>query len=406
MHSSSRPDSVLLAGGTDIGLGSRSSCANCRRWSISATCRSSRVSRNGAHELWIGAAVTLTDAWPALLARFPELEEQAARFASPPIRNSATLCGNLANGSPIGDSIPALIALDAQTRIAPRRAAAQRAARGFLSRVPEEGSGRRASSSRGSPFRAAHGRTVAGELQALEAHRPGYFRGQRDLLRERRGRPRAERPSRLWRLGRHRLPRAPCGARARRRRLDSRGNRGRRRRARRPTSNRSSDLRATRRLSSARPPAICCAAFFWQQQPTDTSHCARPMPCWTWTERHAIRYLADPRQRAAARQRQAQYCDDIALPANTLHAAFGLSPIAHGRIRVARSVRGARRRPAWPSIALPADIPGENNYGGAVHDDPIFAEQDWCNMPGSRCSPSPPTRCAPRARRPAARSST
>jgi xanthine dehydrogenase small subunit len=38
----------------------------------------------------------------------------AARFGSPPVRNSGTLCGNLANGSPIGDSLPVLIALDAE----------------------------------------------------------------------------------------------------------------------------------------------------------------------------------------------------------------------------------------------------------------------------------------------------
>jgi len=47
-------------------------------------------------------------------APLPGLEEQANRFASPPIRNSATLCGNLANGSPIGDSIPAMLALGAE----------------------------------------------------------------------------------------------------------------------------------------------------------------------------------------------------------------------------------------------------------------------------------------------------
>jgi xanthine dehydrogenase small subunit len=70
-----------------------------------------------SQELWIGAAVTLTDAWPALLARFPALTEQAERFASPPIRNSATLCGNLANGSPIGDAIQMLIALDARLEL-------------------------------------------------------------------------------------------------------------------------------------------------------------------------------------------------------------------------------------------------------------------------------------------------
>ncbi len=67
---------------------------------------------------------------------------------------------------------------------------------------------------------------------------------------------------------------------------------------------------------------------------------------------------------------RAQYCDDIALPANTLHAAFGLEPRRTRENHVARS-----RRPSWnqrgvAAIALPADIPGENNYGGAVHDDP------------------------------------
>jgi xanthine dehydrogenase large subunit len=70
---------------------------------------------------------------------------------------------------------------------------------------------------------------------------------------------------------------------------------------------------------------------------------------------------------------RAQYCDDIALPANTLHAAFGLSPIAHGRI-MALDLSSVAASPGVAAIALPADIPGENNYGGAVHDDPIFAQ--------------------------------
>jgi xanthine dehydrogenase small subunit len=61
----------------------------------------------------IGAAVSLTDAVTALNNPYPELAEVWQRFASVPIRNSATLCGNIANGSPIGDSMPALIALRA-----------------------------------------------------------------------------------------------------------------------------------------------------------------------------------------------------------------------------------------------------------------------------------------------------
>jgi xanthine dehydrogenase large subunit len=70
---------------------------------------------------------------------------------------------------------------------------------------------------------------------------------------------------------------------------------------------------------------------------------------------------------------RAEYCDDIALPANTLHAAFGMSPVAHGRI-IALDLAAVLDAPGVTAVALPKDIPGENNYGGAVHDDPIFAE--------------------------------
>jgi xanthine dehydrogenase small subunit len=118
------PDAVVLAGGTDVGLWVTKQLRELPPLIFVGDVPELSVIEERRKELWIGAAVTLTDAWPALLRRFPELEEQAARFASPPIRNSATLCGNLANGSPIGDSIPALIALDA--RIELRRGAAVR----------------------------------------------------------------------------------------------------------------------------------------------------------------------------------------------------------------------------------------------------------------------------------------
>ncbi|MGY8524983.1 xanthine dehydrogenase small subunit [Paracidovorax citrulli] len=62
----------------------------------------------------IGAAVSLERAYAALTEAHPELGELWKRFASLPIRNAGTLGGNVANGSPIGDSMPALIALGAQ----------------------------------------------------------------------------------------------------------------------------------------------------------------------------------------------------------------------------------------------------------------------------------------------------
>ncbi len=149
----SSPGALLLAGGTDIGLWVTKQLRDLPALVYLGDVPELTRIEERSQELWIGAAVTLTDAWPALLARFPTLAEQAARFASPPIRNSATLCGNLANGSPIGDSIPMLIALDARLELRRGKNVRTIAARGFLSRVSKEGSVARASSSRVSPFR-------------------------------------------------------------------------------------------------------------------------------------------------------------------------------------------------------------------------------------------------------------
>src|SRR5690606_19846121 len=71
--------------------------------------------------LGIGAAVSLTEAFAALVARWPQLARFAARFAGLPVRNAGTLGGNVANGSPIGDSMPLLIALGAEVELASTR---------------------------------------------------------------------------------------------------------------------------------------------------------------------------------------------------------------------------------------------------------------------------------------------
>lgn len=66
-----------------------------------------------ADEVRIGAALTLTEVERRLAGRLPLLAELFPQFASPLIRNSATLGGNLGTGSPIGDGAPVLLALDA-----------------------------------------------------------------------------------------------------------------------------------------------------------------------------------------------------------------------------------------------------------------------------------------------------
>ena len=64
--------------------------------------------------LEIGAGASLEDAWSALTTHLPALREIWLRFASPPIRHAGTLGGNIANGSPIGDGAPILLALGAE----------------------------------------------------------------------------------------------------------------------------------------------------------------------------------------------------------------------------------------------------------------------------------------------------
>ncbi|MGI9232666.1 MAG: xanthine dehydrogenase small subunit [Woeseiaceae bacterium] len=105
----SNPDATLLAGGTDVGL-----WVTKEHRELEALIYTGRVARlldisqSSAH-LEIGAAVTLTDAIPPIVTLYPGLDEMFRRFASPPIRNTGTLGGNIANGSPIGDSMAALM---------------------------------------------------------------------------------------------------------------------------------------------------------------------------------------------------------------------------------------------------------------------------------------------------------
>jgi xanthine dehydrogenase small subunit len=63
--------------------------------------------------LEIGAAVPYADALATLIAVYPELETMLKRLGAEQVRNTGTIGGNIANGSPIGDMPPALIALDA-----------------------------------------------------------------------------------------------------------------------------------------------------------------------------------------------------------------------------------------------------------------------------------------------------
>jgi xanthine dehydrogenase small subunit len=75
-----------------------------------------RIDRQGDH-LRIGAGVTITDLMAALAPLYPDFAELLRRYGSVQVRNAATIGGNIANGSPIGDGPPALIALGARLHL-------------------------------------------------------------------------------------------------------------------------------------------------------------------------------------------------------------------------------------------------------------------------------------------------
>ena len=107
------PQAQLVAGCTDVGLWVTKMHRTFDRIIDTTRVKELRRVEQYKHHIAMGAAVTLTDAFAALVADRPQLASFAHRFAGLPVRNSGTLGGNVANGSPIGDSMPLLIALGA-----------------------------------------------------------------------------------------------------------------------------------------------------------------------------------------------------------------------------------------------------------------------------------------------------
>ena len=111
------PHAILVAGATDVGLWVTKQL---RR--LPLVCFVSQVpelqtiaTSRGATEF--GAAASLDRVREAIADRHPSFAELLRRFGSEQVRNSATIGGNIANGSPVGDCAPALIALGAELKL-------------------------------------------------------------------------------------------------------------------------------------------------------------------------------------------------------------------------------------------------------------------------------------------------
>ena len=108
-----RPHATILAGGTDIGLWVTKQHRDLPDLISVNEVPELRHIENLGHALRIGAAVRYADAHAALADLHPQFGELIRRLGGLQVRNLGTVCGNIANGSPIGDMPPALIAAGA-----------------------------------------------------------------------------------------------------------------------------------------------------------------------------------------------------------------------------------------------------------------------------------------------------
>ena len=118
------PDATIVAGATDVGLWITKDLQRPKTiLYLGRVAGLADIADHGGH-LTLGAMASLAASRLALAALHPQIDELLRRFGSQQVRNAGTIGGNIANGSPIGDLAPVLIALGAS--LALRRGHARR----------------------------------------------------------------------------------------------------------------------------------------------------------------------------------------------------------------------------------------------------------------------------------------
>ena len=107
------PDATLVAGATDVGLWVTKQLRDLPQVAFVNRCKELREITETDDNLRIGAAVTMTEVLALTRKHLPHWASLIRRYGSEQVRNAATIGGNIANGSPIGDNPPALIAMGA-----------------------------------------------------------------------------------------------------------------------------------------------------------------------------------------------------------------------------------------------------------------------------------------------------
>jgi xanthine dehydrogenase small subunit len=112
------PGCLIVAGATDLGVQRNKGTRQITVAMSTAGLGELRTICLDGDAMLVGGTATLTDLERASVRWLPELAEFLAWFGSPLIKNAGTLAGNLVNASPIGDTIPALVVLDAAIELA------------------------------------------------------------------------------------------------------------------------------------------------------------------------------------------------------------------------------------------------------------------------------------------------
>ena len=107
------PDTTLIAGATDVGLWVTKHFLDLGQTAFLNRIPELRGISETDDEIHVGAMTTLTELLETMKTRYPSFATLIKRYGSTQVRNAATIGGNIANGSPIGDGSPALIALNA-----------------------------------------------------------------------------------------------------------------------------------------------------------------------------------------------------------------------------------------------------------------------------------------------------
>lgn len=111
------PEATLVAGGTDVGLWVTKHFHASEQVAFLAHAQDLRGISDDGDNWRIGATTPVATWMDHIEHYYPSLHGMLARYGSPQVRNAATVGGNIANGSPIGDGSPALIAMGAQLHL-------------------------------------------------------------------------------------------------------------------------------------------------------------------------------------------------------------------------------------------------------------------------------------------------